>query len=352
MADSQWGQYAAYYRTLTPEAQASVWASLTEAQRRELAGVLAEMVSCWRSSPAHLLLLSKFRKAASPDSFRNADYWEAVLAEPPLTAIERFVKEGALEAAELPELVDFKFRASELKTLLKERGLKASGRKEELAQRLIEHDPQSMREATKAVALCRCTAEGVRLAEHYLDGERAKREAFERDTLALLTKGQLPQAVGLVVQFESSQVFPRAVGVNSGLEMVRLIFEKIPGILRGVTEDKLAELRCAAAMMQLWGATEARRWLPENFETGIRLDSETAARMIVSHASHLQQMQDYRSSIAEIKQVEVLGTYDENICSECRKINGKKYKLDSVPEIPYPKCTSESGCRCTTLADV
>lgn len=308
----------------------------------------------WRNSPAHLLLLSKFRNGDSPERYHDAEYWETVLKERTAKVFERFFEEGVLEPAGLQELMDYKFKASDLKLMLKERGLKVSGRKEELIQRLVENDAQSMRDATKGLVLYRCTKEGMQLAENYLEGEKAKRDTAERDVLDLLARKDFSNAVRVVAQYEASQVFPRGLGIDwknydveSGAESLKSIFERAPGILKGVEEKQLDELRRAAAMMELWGTNTARRWLPDDFETGIRLDGDAASRMLVFHATHLRNMQGYK--VAAVKIVEVLGVDDGNTCSECRKISGKKYKLETVPELPYAKCTCELGCRCTTV---
>ena len=103
-----------------------------------------------------------------------------------------------------------------------------------------------------------------------------------------------------------------------------------------------------SAMMQLWGTNMAWHWLPDGFETGIQLDSDAASRMSVFHATHLRNMAGYKE--ARVKTVEVSSVDDGVTCSECRKISGKKYKLENVPELPYAKCTCEIGCRCTTIA--
>jgi len=308
----------------------------------------------WRNSPAHLLLLSKFRNGDSPDRYRDAQYWEAVLKRKPLKVIEQFLKEGVLEPARLQELVDYKFKASDLKLMLKERTLKVSGCKEELIQRLIENDEQSMRDATKGLNVYRCTTEGIRFAERYLEGEKSKRDAAEQDALDLLARKQFSKAVRIVAQYEASQVFPRGLGIDwknydveSGVESLKTIFERTPGILKDIEGNRLDKLRLAAAMMQLWGTNTARHWLPNDFETGIHLDGDTASRMLVFHASHIRNMQICR--LSSVKTVEVLSVNDGNTCTDCRKISGRRYKLDNVPELPYAKCTSKHGCRCTIV---
>src|SRR5262245_41868035 len=233
----------------------------------------------WRNSPAHLLLLSKFRNGDSPARYRDAEYWEAMLNEKPAKAIDQFHKEGVLETAGLRELIDYKFKASDLKLMLKEKRLKISGRKEELIQRLIENDEQSMRDATNGLVLYRCTPEGIQLAEHYLESEKAKRTGAERDVYDLLTRREFSKAVRIVVQYNASRVFPPGVGIDwtnydaeSDIESLEAIFTRTPGILKGIEERRLYQLRLVAAMMQLWGSNAARRWLPDGFETGIHLD--------------------------------------------------------------------------------
>lgn len=308
----------------------------------------------WRNSPAHLLLLSKFRNGDSTDRYRCAEYWETVLKEKPLKVIEQFLKEGVLEPAGLQELVDYKFKVSDLNPMLKERGLKISGRKGELIQRLIENDEQSMRDATKGLDIYRCTKEGMRLAEHYLEGEKAKRDAAERDVVDLLVRKEFSKAVRIVAQYETYQIFPRGLGIDwkdydvePGVESLKIIFERTPEILKDIEEDRLDKLRLSAAMMQLWGTNIAGRWLPDDFETGSRLDSDAACRMFVFYAAHLRNMAGYKE--ARVKTVEVSSVDDGNTCAECQKIGGKKYKVESVPELPYAKCTCDIGCRCTTI---
>ena len=308
----------------------------------------------WRSSPAHLLLLSKFRNGDSPDRYQDAEYWEAVLKEKPSKVVEQFLKEGVLEPAGLQEFVNYKFGASELKLMLKERGLKVSGRKEELIQRLTENNEQSMRDATKGLIMYRCTTKGTQLAEYYLESEKVKRDAAERNVLDLLARKELLEAVRIVIQYEAFQVFPRGVGIDwknydvkSDVESLKIIFERVPGILKDIKENRLDKLRLAAAMMQLWGTNTTRRWLTDDVETGTRLDNDVACRMLVFYAAHLRNMMNYKE--ARVKMVEVKSVGAENTCAECQKVSGKKYKVESVPELPYATCTCDIGCRCITV---
>lgn len=309
----------------------------------------------WKNSAPHLLLLSKFRHSDSPDHYERAEYWESVLKESPQKAIQRFVKARMLEPAELLELVGFKFKVAELKNMLKERQLQVSGRKAALIGRLIENDREGMIGATKGLKVLKCSEEGEKLADHYLNQEKEKRENAEKEVLNLLGKRLFSRAAEVVADFEASQVFPRGLGIDwssyggeSDVEDLNAIFGRTPGILKGIDEDRLERLRLAAAIMHLWGTNRASPWLPDDFKTGIHLQRDTAARMLVFHASHLRNMKQYKEVGA--KTVEVLGVDDANTCPACKKITGKKYRINKVPEFPNPDCTCEIGCRCTTVA--
>lgn len=307
------------------------------------------------SSPARLLFLSKFRSCNSLDRYRDAEGWEAALNEKPEIVIGKFLADGVLRPAGLQEKLDYKFKASDLKLMLRERGLKVSGRKEELARRLIGNDGQAMHEATSGLELYLCTEAGTQLVDNYLEREQARKDAAVREVLGLLMSREYSKAVHIMARFEASQVFPRGVGIDwenydveSEAASLKTIFERVPGILKGIEETRLDRLRLAAAMMQLWGTNAAEDWLPDDFETGIRLDCDSACRMFVLHAHHYRNMADYKT--ARVKTVEVSCVNDGDTCSECRKIGGGKYHLESVPELPYAKCTCEIGCRCITVA--
>lgn len=115
--------------------------------------------------------------------------------------------------------------------------------------------------------------------------------------------------------------------------------------MSSLNEEQLEYLRVAAGMMHLWGTNQAKDWLPEEFETGLIMDNDATARMLLFHASHQRSIAQYRA--AGVKTVEVLAT--DNSCKACKKLAGRKYKLNEVPELPHEKCTSEMGCRCTTV---
>ena len=311
---------------------------------------------CRRLSEAHLLLLSKFRWGDLPSHYNDDENWESVLKETARKAIKKLIKQGLLEPAGLLELLNFKFKVTDLKIMLKERGLKASGHKQDLIERLVQHEPEKMKNATKGIELYFCTPKGKDVAERYLTGAKDKKSVAEQEVLASLKKRALQKAARIVAAYEMTQVFSRGLGIDfseydpgSDVRTLKLIFDETPGILKGIEESRLEKLRLAAAMMHLWGTNRAQAWLPEGFETGTHLWGDAAARMFIFYAIHKGNMEQYREH--GVKTVENLGVKDNWQCSPCRKISGKKYSLGKVPELPYPKCTSPLGCRCTMVVE-
>ncbi len=309
----------------------------------------------WRNSLPHMHLLSNFLRFDAPSRYENAEYWSTALQETPQSAIERFLKEGILEkAVNLNDLLDFKFKASDVKAMLKARNLKISGDKATMIARLADSAPEEMKEITKDIILFRCSAAGKEIAERYLEAEKNKKSLAEQEVLLALENKEFSRAAKIVADYEAAQVFPRGIGIdwnkydtNADVRSLEVIFNETPGILKGMQQAQLQKLRVAAAMMHLWGTNRARPWLPDGFETGIHLDADSATSMIVSYCWYKKHLAEYKKR--GLKTVEVSGANDKDTCSECRQISGKKYPLDKVPELPCPKCTCTLGCGCQVL---
>ena len=104
----------------------------------------------------------------------------------------------------------------------------------------------------------------------------------------------------------------------------------------------MRSLRPKAAMMMLWGESHLR----EGLETGTRFSGDVAARMLILSVNAQRHLREMRES-GVLKEVEVGATDDS--CEECKKLARRKYRLANVPELPYPACTHEMGCRCCYL---
>lgn len=256
--------------------------------------------------------------------------------------------------ANLAGLLSHKYTIAELKPMLRERGLKVSGRKAELIERLVEADPEAMKKAVRGLRILQATEEGRGTAEQYLEEEREKRHRAERSAFQALKQRKLKAASQAVASFEAKQVFARGIGIDwanhdpsRDVMMLSVIFSGKPQIINGLDDEQLKHLRLAAGMMHLWGVSRVKKeWLPEGFSTELHLDNATAARMLVFYASHHLRLKQYRG---HIKTVEIL-TVESSSCDACKKLAKKTYVLAEVPELPYEKCTNKMGCRCQIVS--
>lgn len=116
----------------------------------------------------------------------------------------------------------------------------------------------------------------------------------------------------------------------------------------GKISPETADQLLVAASLELAGYPKAsRKFLPRKVNLDARLSTDVAVRMCVFAARHRSKID--RMQEADIRVVRIRGI--GNGCAECAALDGRKFKLSSVPELPYAKCTCEGGCRCTVLAD-
>lgn len=307
----------------------------------------------WRKSKAHLLLLSEFLRGQQPEYFAESESWKNVLGETSKQAIQRFLDEGMLMTAKLNEHLSHKYKVNELKDMLKQRGSFASGRKDEMIQRLAQADTNVMKEAAAELTLLKCAPVGQEIAEQYLIAEKTRRSDAEKQVIEYLTKRRFKEASLTVAAYENEQVFSSGMGIDwahynpsHDIEILDIIFRSKPRIVDQLGDEQLEALRIGAAMMKLWDENTAVKWLPESFETGLSFDKISAARTLLFHAVHLSELEGYRRD--EVCQyVEIQAS--SGSCPSCRKLKGKHYKLSNAPELPNPNCTHEMGCRCVYL---
>lgn len=183
-----------------------------------------------------------------------------------------------------------------------------------------------------------------------------ERNQAENDVLALLIQGDYRNAPLRMAAFEAKQVFWRGYNVDWAnhdseidVEILDFIFTGWPEMLKMVNSDLKPPLRLGAAMMQLFAETRADKWFEELPDTGSHLHPNTVMRMICFYGKHQRDMQEFKRM--GVNTVRILGGDDDESCPHCAAINGKKFPLNKVPELPLATCTSPCGCRCMALAN-
>lgn len=305
-----------------------------------------------QGSKAHVMLLSRCLEAKAVEDFERNPAWIEALGEAPRRAIERLLQNGMLVEPELPHLIKYRYKISELQAMLKQRGLPISGRKDELIKRLVRADAEGMKRATDGLRLLICSAPGREIAEQYIAAEKAEKTELEDSVLGLIGQRLFEAASVVVATYEASRPLPRGLGIDwrnhdtaRDVAILQAIWTSTPKILSRLDEDRVTALRVAASMDYLLGETSMRKRLPSELP-GYRMDTATACRMFMFHATHKQNIENYRRS-GVVRVVGISAT--QTSCEACRGIDGKRFNLEDVIDLPYEHCTHEMGCRCVVV---
>jgi hypothetical protein len=156
---------------------------------------------------------------------------------------------------------------------------------------------------------------------------------------------------------EALAVRNREFGQNSGssddsiTRIIGFILRRTPALIADCPPQVLEPLRVAAAMMELWGVSSVRHFVNIEGELDYRFCTDAIAHMLHSHGCFLQSLEELRS--IGFSHVRLLGAQDSGECEACREADGKKFTVDSVPELPLADCTCAEryGCRVIITAD-
>ena len=116
-------------------------------------------------SKAHLLFLTKFISYKNLKYYRKNDKWEDVLGEKKIDVLKKYYKLGLIHKADIETHIDYKYKLSDLKIILKEFNLPVSGKKEILIKRLLDGFKNEMEKRVSDITLIECTPKGKKLLE-------------------------------------------------------------------------------------------------------------------------------------------------------------------------------------------
>jgi hypothetical protein len=305
-----------------------------------------------RAKRAQLMFLACFLRPTEISELSSS--WNHVLGSNVADTVDRFVKEGLVVPAPLDAKLECKYTVADLKSFLKSNGLSQSGRKADLISRLINQDCSNLKERAQNWRIYQCSEHGRAAAMEFEAAMTAERKQAENHVISCLKTGDFRNASLTVAEFESKQVFWRGTGIDwknyspvNDTRKLEIIFSTWPKLLAGIPEELVFPLREGAAMIELFGDYDPEHSCPIEHIQGIHLSAITAMRMICFHATHRLSIMEFQKAGAT--RVRFLGGDDEESCPECAALNGKSFPIESAPELPHEKCSSECGCRCMAL---
>lgn len=298
----------------------------------------------WRTSPAHLDLLSRFVRPRDIAPVMDWMYLKDTIKEDTRDAFDRFIRDGALIPCDLDESLNQACTAAQLKKMLKERGLKQTGSKAELVERLIDEDRLGMEKVVDRLMLMKCSPDAITLLERYEELVQQEEDlARQRSHVALLDYD--PKKAFKIYASHMRKYHPESSGPDwsaSIMPKLQAILASNPKVLGIVAPSTLRSLQAAACMTELW-QDDALDWLPDEFTT--RLSStEVAVNYLKRHAEFQQSIMAQGEHVKRWRIV--FDPSDVDSCDLCLALDGREFDKDTLPDLPFEGCTSETGCMC------
>jgi hypothetical protein len=301
----------------------------------------------WASSQPYLALLEKFLSAREvKDWFLES--WAPAFGTDTQRVIDGLIAHGALELA--PTVAD-------LKVMLSSRGLKVSGKKAELIQRLLEADPKGMEVKYAHRMILRCTPAASQAVSRWKSECESAYEIAADNVIAALRNRDFKEAICVADVYRKNKfeppihpgvaammITPAPRSIEERANDFATVFTMRPKILRELKPEQWEGLYLNYAVGELLGRTAPEKCMPGFTGVGI-MDSATATRMLSFYVKHQSDLA--RSRELGIKKVKIIGIGG---CEACSALNNKIFLFDELPELPYEKCTCDLGCRCTTRA--
>ncbi len=157
-----------------------------------------------------MFFLATFVVARPPDLFpaggRSEDKWRALLGEEPLYVAGQFAAQGMLRKPDLAERLYQEFGCLALQRLAEKAGLEPAARKADLIEQLIAADRARMVKLAGGRWFLKCSDEGYRVLDEYLQKLQDTPEALARalrvsaeELLELLLNVEIALSAGRIV---------------------------------------------------------------------------------------------------------------------------------------------------------
>lgn len=203
-------------------------------------------------SRAHLYFLSRMLRLFDTAHLAELEYWDEKLGDSRYTVLKIFLNEGMVELLSGREQIAEDRSVASLKTLCKERGLKLSGKKADLIERLLASDPRMEATLAPVLRFVRCTDAGRRIVMAYYSREVENYRAVEAKVRVHLCDGNLTDAIRAANAYKADMLFPQ------GSEPERFQIKVLGGILSSTLGNQVECME--AAVMYLMPEWYPGRW--------------------------------------------------------------------------------------------
>ena len=284
--------------------------------------------------------------------------WESALGAPVEEVVNKFKNELLIRKADPrndnKQLASSALSVKELKTLLKQFNLKASGKKDELIDRMQEHFPDALAHALPKGDFYVATQKGLDLASKRQAEKKATKEATEVKIIGLLKAALVEEAIETWNTYSSSEPFSSTISpehLSREASIINTILKSSCKYLRNrLSSEQVDRIRVLSAIRHLCGkslshrANEALKPVIQKFNEGNSgTHAETASRMLRFYAIGEANLSSFKKMGYDLIQISSCS----DSCEFCKTNSGIKHPISIAPELPHEKCNHELGCRCT-----
>lgn len=284
--------------------------------------------------------------------------WESALGAPVQEVVNEFKKDLLIRKA-LPGVDDKQLASSilsikDLKALLNQYNLKASGKKEVLIDRIQEYIPDALTSALPENVYYVATSKGLDLAGKRQSEKKQKKEVAEIKILDLLQSELTEEAIEAWNAYSASEPFSSTISSDRFSREVNIINTVLKNsckyLITRTSTVQFDSIRVLSAISHLCGknlsnkANETLKPFIQKFNEGHSgITAETASRMLLFYAIGKENLSSFKKMGYDLIQVSSCS----DSCEFCKANSGIKHPISSAPELPHEKCSHELGCRCS-----
>ena len=171
-----------------------------------------------------------------------AEYWDEKLGESRVEVVNNFLEEGLIEPMKNENKLDFVYSLAQLKDMCKNLNLKVSGRKIEVAERLLLADRRRVEALVADLEIMCLTKAGAEIVLSFFRRQAEEYEFARTEIMQHLEDGNLTDSIEVSLRYKSNMLWPS--GSNERFDL---------NFLSGVLASRLGnkEERFQAALLHL-----------------------------------------------------------------------------------------------------
>ena len=270
---------------------------------------------------------------------------------------EKFIpvlnKLGLLDWATYEESLFFSNNAT-LRLILKHYGLKVSGRKQDLVERILSNtDELDVRSLDIYSDYYVLTEKGNIIADSSFSKIEQDKTDFFKKFVGLTLDGKLNESYRMICKRNAEMPVPPGMGVDWKECYYEGLNEQLKIQSQDLLSEKSEKIIAASAIYGFFSdesTWEVANMFVKAFHTESPLESiYTDLETEISKLHNLYNL-NYSNSL-KVERYRFLATLDDSTCPMCGRLDGKIFLYaQSKVGVNYPPI--HKGCRCTTISDV